>query len=90
MGGVIQVAATDWCALTGGQPNADWTALETTTAVSPTNAFQYRPSKPADAQKKAAQREEGLASTYSKQRSLLDFAEEVGVYLKRTGLDTIA
>ena len=90
MGGLVQVSATEWCAWTGGQPNITWTSLSTNAKSDPTNVYQYRPGSPAAAQKSTSHRETGIASPFSRTSNLLDFIDEVNIYLKKTGMDTIA
>ena len=90
MGDLVQVSSSDWCAWTGGRPNASWTTLMPSAKTSPSNAFQYRPSSPGAAQKSTFYREQGLEPKFTRTSNLLEFIDTVQTYLERTGMDTIA
>jgi hypothetical protein len=89
MGGLMQVSANEWCAWTGGKPNAFWTNLDSEALTEPNDDFQLRPSSPGSSQKSTQFREKGLETKFKKGDHLLDFINIVDQYFTRTGLDTI-
>ena len=90
MGGVIQTSSTDWCAWTGGKPKADWSGLDPSADLTPSDDYQYRPSSPGSSQKSTKFRETSLDTKFGRNDHLLDFIDTVKDYLRRTGMDTIA
>jgi hypothetical protein len=89
MGGLLQVSTRDWCAWTGGKPDANWIALDSKALTTPNDDFQYRPNSPGSSQKSASFREKGLEVKFKKGDHLLDFIDQTTQYLARTGMDTI-
>ena len=82
MGDLQQVSSTDWCAWTGGRPKSDWTGLDPSAPMTPSNAYQYRPGSPGAAQKSTFYREQGLDIKFSKTSNLLEFTDQVKTYLE--------
>ena len=89
-GGIVQVSATEWCAWTGGKPQADWSGLDSSAANHPKEDFQLRPALPSSAQKSTALREKGELTKFAHGHNFLDFLRTVNEHLARTGMDTIA
>jgi hypothetical protein len=89
MGGLLQVSTYDWCAWTGGKPDANWSGLGSTALTTPNVNFQYCPNSPGSSQKSASFREKGLDVKFKKGDHLLDFIDNVTQYFTRTGLDTV-
>ena len=90
MGGLVQTSSTDWCAWTGGKPKADWSGLDPSADLTPSDDYQYRPSSPGSSQKSTKFRETSLDTKFGRNDHLLDFIDTVKDYLRRTGMDTIA
>jgi hypothetical protein len=89
MGGLLQVSTYEWCAWTGGKPDATWSGLDSLAAIEPNDNFQLRPSSPGSSQKSTSFREKGLEAKFKKGDHLLDFIDVVDQYFMRTGMDTI-